>query len=397
MRRSILGVLVLTIVVVGAGGQSACDRDDDDDVPIDGSRSDPPIHEVLCDPLGSPGGQGCNVGQKCAWVVVTETPDHVGVIRCVPDGVVTLGGACTVGSPGETSGFDDCQAGGVCVDGVCKDTCGFGGAGYEACAAGLSCTRYGGLWANGDDAPLYGACNPTCNPVAQLLADGSSCGVGQGCYLLTSATTSTAVCAGAGTVGHGVAITGQAFANSCLPGHQPRRASPSSMTIECGALCAPADVFVTDPADAEAGPRPTPRPAGQVTNFDAEGGRAPFTCASKGAAPPSDPTLGESCRYWWSRELFNDLSPYSNTVGWCFAHTRFSFDSDGDMTPDTPFPRCAALSSADKVPPLDNPPGDDARDFWCKSLPAMLTTSIAQVKRSLAAREPRLDRLGQRR
>ncbi len=396
MRRSILGALVLTIVV-GAGSLTACHREElvDDVIDFDGRPDAEDI--LLCDPLAPPGQQGCQPGQKCGWNVLAETPEHVGRRTCMPEGTVPLGGACTIGPPGDTTGFDDCIGGGTCIDGVCKDNCGFGGGANEPCPAGQACTHYAGVWADGDNDPFYGACSPTCNPVTQLRPDGSTCGPGQGCYLLVSATTTDAVCAGAGTLGHGVAITGQAFANSCLPGHQPRRASPTSMAVECGALCDIADVFVTNPDDAEAGARPAPRPAAQVTNFDLEGGRPPFTCASKGAAPPADPAAGEGCRYWWAREPFDALSPYSNAVGWCFAHARFSFDSDGDMTPDAPFPRCTAVSGADKVPPLANPPASDAIYFWCHALPAMLRTSVAEVKRSLAAREPRLDRLVPRR
>lgn len=240
-------------------------------------------------------------------------------------------------------------------------------------------------------------CRPSCDPLTQRRPDGSACAAGEGCYLLAGDLTSIAVCAAAGTIGHDEPIAGLAFANSCLPGLEPRRADQTGTAMECGALCDVEDVFVTDPADADSGPRPAPRPAAEVTNADAEGGRAPITCASKGAAPPDDPAAGESCRYWWARETFDELSPYSNTIGWCFEHTSYRYDSDGDQAVDAPFPRCAALSSADKVPPLASPPHDDARYFWCKALPAMLKTSVRRVRTFAGDAPLALDRVARRR
>ena len=371
-----------------AGFLAACGGGDDGTVTptIDANNNniDAPMTGA-CDPLAAAGMQGCAVGQKCTWITIQDTPESVGKIGCVPDGSVDPAGECTIGAPGETTGFDNCKAGNICVGGTCKDVCGFGGGANEACANGQACTRYSDLWANGEDDPLYGACNPTCNPVTQMRSDGTTCGTGQGCYLLVSSTTSTAVCAGAGTVEAGTTITGQAFANSCVPGAQPRRANGMDNTVECGGLCEPKDVFVTNPDDADSGATPGAKPANLVTNAAAEGGAAPNNCNTKwGAGLPSDSNNGESCRYWWARESFDELSPFSNTVGWCFKHVRFEFDSDGDQTPESPFPRCAALSSGDKVPPIGNPPHDDAMYFWCKALPAMLQTSIHHVKKDLA-------------
>lgn len=358
---------------------------------------------LVCDPLAPAGQQGCQQGQKCTWIVIQDTPESVGKIGCVADGTVDPAGDCTVGAPGETTGFDDCKAGNICVGGTCKDICGFGGGANEACASGQACTRYADLWANGEDDPLYGACNPTCNPVTQMRSDGTSCGTNQGCYLLVSSTTSTAVCAGAGTVTHGTLITGQAFANSCVPGAQPRRASPDNNNVECGGLCDPKDVYITNNADAVDPPvarttngQPTgPADPAKVTNAAAEGGSPVKNCQTAwGASSPGDPANGESCRYWWARESFDDLSPFSNTVGWCFKHAVFEYDSDGDMTTDRQFPRCAAVSQGDIALPVANPPGDDAIYFWCKALPAMLQTSIHNVKKGINLHEPMLDRLG---
>ena len=122
---------------------------------------------------------------------------------------------------------------------------------------------------------------------------------------------------------------------------------------------------------------------------------APNNCATKwNADGPAVLNTGESCRYWWARESFDNLSPFSNAVGWCFKHSVFQFDSDGNMSPDSPFPRCAALTKQDKVLPIANPAGDDALYFWCEAMPAMLQTSIKNVKKSIGHNEVALDRLG---
>jgi hypothetical protein len=303
-----------------------------------------------CEPLAAPGAQGCATGEKCTWVVLQDAPAPLGTTTCVPNGVKDLGDSCTMGPAGETTGFDDCKAGLICIGGQCQDICGFDGSPEAACAAGYNCTRYSDLFANGSDDPIAGACAEGCNPVTQLRTGGSPCPAGQGCYLLTSSTETIAVCAGAGTIGHGELITGTIFANSCLPGLQPRRRDGITQDVECGALCQVTDVYMG------------------VNEAD-EGGVAPYTCAAKGAAAPDDPANGESCRYWWARESFDTLSPFSNTVGWCFKHVAFQYDSDGDSTPDAPFPRCVTLTTGDVVPPIGNPPHNDAQYFWCMALP----------------------------
>jgi hypothetical protein len=133
---------------------------------------------------------------------------------------------------------------------------------------------------------------------------------------------------------------------------KPRRAAPEG-GIECGGLCRPADVTST-------------------TNTMHEGGVAPESCNAKwGAALPSDPTAGESCRYFWAMEPFDGLSRFSNTVGFCFKHAVWQYDSNLDMTPDAPFPRCTALTTGDVLPPIMNPAENDALFFWCVQRPPM--------------------------
>jgi hypothetical protein len=385
MKKLALGTLLI------AGLLAACGGGDDDiapvaDAPIDASTDGDGPGPGLCNPLGEPGQQGCNPGQKCTWIRVQETPERLGKIGCVPDGTVQLGGACAYGPAGETTGFDDCAAGLACPSGSCTDICGFDGSAAGMCASGFNCTRYDSMWANGEDDPLYGSCNAGCNPITQQQAGAGMppCPSGEGCYMLTSQTETIAVCAGAGNVTHNSDIVGPAFANSCVPGAQPRRKEPTSMTVQCGGLCNPVDVTSTTNMAAEGGAEI----AGNATAKD--------NCqTSWGANPPQDGTAGESCRFWWAREPFEGLSPYSNTVGWCFKHAVFQYDTNGDNMDDAPFPRCIALTTGDVVPPIGNPMHNDAQYFWCVALPATATLgdAINSVKKWSAMREPKLDRL----
>ncbi len=377
MKKLALGTLMI------AGLLAACGGGDDGGITI----IDAPVGDIdtgttqACNPLSPPGQQGCLTGQKCTWIQVQDTPEDLGKLGCVPDGTVALGGVCTQGAVGETTGFDDCAAGLICIAGSCSDICGFDGSANAACAAGFNCTRYSSLFANGDDDPVAGACNPGCDPLTQQKTGGGNCPANNGCYMLVSSTDSIAVCAGAGSVMHNVDITGPAFANSCVPGAQPRRKDPATMTTQCGGLCKMVDVTST-------------------MNMTSEGGQATASTTDKdncqatwGAAPAADPAAGEGCRYWWSREPFDNISQFSNTVGWCFKHAVYLFDSNMDMTPDLPFPRCTTLTTGDVVPPIANPAHNDAIYFWCMATPTMLTNAVNNAKKWHASMEPKMDRL----
>ncbi len=345
---------------------------DADTASIDGPTADG--SPIGCNPLSPVGEQGCITGQKCTWVRVQDAPEVLGRLACVPDGSVALDGACVRGPTGETTGYDDCAAGGICIGGTCHDICGFDGSANAACGADFHCTRYAQLFANNEDDPVAGACTPRCDPITQLRANGATCGASRGCYILSSQTDTIATCAAAGTTMVRAEIVGAVHANSCVPGAQARRRDSTTLVMECGGLCRPADVTST-------------------TNMASEGGVAPDSCQTRWSRPaPGDPD-GESCRYWWAREPFDQLSPYSNTVGWCFRHGAFQYDSDLNGTLDRAFPRCTSLTTGDVEPPIGTPPHNDARYFWCVAAPSMLTGSGAGTRAGRARLEPRLDRL----
>jgi hypothetical protein len=370
-----------------------------------------------CDPLSPPGMQGCATGQKCTWMRIQETPDAVGQLGCVPAGPVALGGTCTQGAAGATTGYDNCQAGLICIASVCKDICGFDGSANTACASGEACTRYANLFANGDDAPVAGACNPTCDPLTQTrVVNGqrTTCGQGQGCYLLASDVDTLAVCAGAGSPTHNQPIIGPVFANSCAPGHMPRTAVQDQPGAECGALCKPADVY-NGLNDGRNG-RPNYE-GGNSSVFNWMTPAKPATCESAGGPTvrPEVPGTGESCQFYWTREPSVNLTAFSNTLGWCFNFASWRYDPDG-MEPinnTDAYPRCINVTTGDVLPPLDpTQPQNDALYFGCVQLPALdgaLAPSSSLQRPALdgapepsaghpvtraPARQPKLDRLG---
>jgi len=338
-----------------------------------------------CNPTAPPGMQGCLTGQKCTWINVTDVPAPCGKLGCVPDGRVDLAGACTRGPSGETTGFDDCRAGLICIENVCRDICGFDGSASAACESGYNCTRYADTFANGDDFPLTGACIAGCDPLTQMKSSSNppeGCGEGMGCYLVTGQTETTAVCASTGALMHDQDIVGTAYANSCVPGAQPRRKDALTQDLECGGLCRMVDVRMGVNEASEGG-----EVTSSTTDID--------SCqATWGAPSPSDALEGESCRYWRGREPFDALSPYSNTVGWCFEHATYLYDSDRDMTPDRLFPRCTALTTGDIEPPIDNPPHNDALYFWChEAPPPMLAITLRSIRALHVGEASKLDRL----
>ncbi len=379
MKKLALGALMAGFLAACGGGGSGDDVVQPIDARTDGTTTgdasnpiDAPV-SLACDPIAPAGMQGCATGEKCTWIRVQSTPTVVGALGCVADGTVAIGGTCTRGPEGQTTGFDNCVAGSICIGpstgGVCQDICGFDGSANAACASGFACTRYQNTFSNAMEDPIAGACNPTCNPNTQLQdANGQACPMGRGCYTLTSNTTTIAVCASAGTIEHNMPITGNPAANSCLPYHSPRRTGPGATTFECGALCQPNDVS-------------------QNLNVNDEGGVSGSTreCTDRNAPPPATANGGESCRYFWAREPFAELSPFSNTLGFCWDHTLLWYDSNNDMTGDMKTPRCTTLPvGMDLLPPVGNPPVPDPLFFWCIQQPAMLTGAVGHSKRYMA-------------
>lgn len=135
------------------------------------------------------------------------------MLRCVPDGTVSLGEACSRGPAGETTGYDDCIAALYCIDGACQDVCGPYEDSTAVCPTGFACTRYADTFSNADEDPAAGICNPACDPLTQTksLTPTEGWGTRNGCYVLTSQTTTIVVYARAGTVAHDEDVVGPGY------------------------------------------------------------------------------------------------------------------------------------------------------------------------------------------
>ncbi|MEW5848467.1 MAG: hypothetical protein AB2A00_06610 [Myxococcota bacterium] len=265
------------------------------------------------------------MGEKCTWITVSETLGHVG---CAADGVVPRGGACTYGEPGETTGFDDCQGGHVCIAGLCQEVCTLA---PDDCQAGTICNRYGGLFG---EEPKYGACDFQCNPVTQvrLLDAAANCGVADGsraCYM--SFNDENGICvpvpqqiqANPGDYQQDDIAFGPpgggAYLNGCAPGYAPllRSSQDTSAPIICVAYCQPAETHSGNTAGA--------------------GGTAPYSCANRGA-------LTHECKYFWTFE--DTPTTAHDTLGFCWTPENYTSDWDGDGNAE-PYPRCTSLPDSD--------------------------------------------------
>jgi hypothetical protein len=104
-----------------------------------------------CNPVAQ---TGCGAGQKCTWGWVDPAFDTA-FAACAHDGVRAAGEACSFGPNGEAARYDDCVAGAVCVEGVCRRSCIVS---PDSCGSGTTCVR---LPAELPEASHYGACAPT--------------------------------------------------------------------------------------------------------------------------------------------------------------------------------------------------------------------------------------------
>lgn len=261
---------------------------------------------TVCDPLTH---AGCNADQRCTWVALSDT---AGELRCVPDGTVAEGAACTVG-PNGPGGYDDCARGLVCTSGLCRTACAL--AGTSGCRATEACLPFIGVF----EPDTYGACVETCDPISQERPDGSSCGTGRGCYVIFGPTETLMVCAPVGTVAIGADITGTTFANSCVPGAVPTP-RPTGTGNYCTAFCTPVET--------------------STAATGSPGGVAPHSCGDVGQA-------SSECLFAWLRSPNPTPDPRLDHFGYCFDRAGWQIDTDGDGTRDAPWPSCTTLAPTD--------------------------------------------------
>jgi hypothetical protein len=247
---------------------------------------------------------------------------------------------------------------------VCKQICDRDG-GQPECNAQHVCELYDGLFSTGDTTPAAaGVCDQACDPFTDNDFDGTGgastkttavCGTtpARGCYGYpsfgtyprtgwsctddTAANTSQptglrhrVLC----TDANGCSDNGQIFVNSCNQGYLPLlRESTMTSTAICVALCKPKNCYAGN--------------CGGANNPDRLGA-APNRCQTPDRVGTFDTGAdGEHCRFIWSFEIDSQgnflRSPSSDTVGFCFDHSKYLYDSDADNVPDTPLPACASL------------------------------------------------------
>lgn len=195
--------------IAGAGllGVLGCSADDAPEAPRAG-----------CDPLTR---DGCVVGEKCSIRVDSESP-YLATVTCVPNGNQVVGGLCGFGDPGQY-GYDNCQAGSFCLDGLCTPVCALADAG---CAGGAqACIAYGGVFEGRE----LGLCTALCEPLAT-----DSCASGQGCYLGLG--TGQATCHGAGSLGQGEVCS---YIDDCSQGLGCVLLGADGASTVCAAVCDP--------------------------------------------------------------------------------------------------------------------------------------------------------------
>lgn len=365
---------LLLIAVVWLGGCSGCDEDPV--VPIDVA---PDIGETICNPLTQ---AGCGATEKCTWLLDAVMPQYVAHIGCAPDGAANVGDACMYGAPG-ASGYDNCKKGAVCGNyrggaGVCKQICDQMG-GQPACDAQHVCVTYAGLFDNGASTPPSGGvCDLACDPMADNDFDGSgpqtktgtTCGSNAmaGCYGYPSGGTppQTGWSCGADInfdvaqpVGlrHRVQCTDTnmcadpgptIYVNSCNQGYLPLlRESTTVSTAVCTALCKPQNCY----GNGNCGSQNVNR-IGVSTAGDTNGCKTPDRVGTftANATIGMVDTGGEHCRYIWSFEIDDQgnflQSATSNTIGFCFDHSKYLYDSNADNMPDKGLPNCGLLNTA---------------------------------------------------
>jgi hypothetical protein len=178
------------------------------------------------------------------------------------------------------------------------------------------------------------------------------CNAGRGCYGYPSygtapVTTFSCLAPVDSTLVHRSQVANTGI-NACAPGYLPLlRESATVSTTICVAICKPANCF-----------------AGNCgVNNENRLGVAPHRCTTTDRRGTFDNGAnGEQCEFMWRREIDPMTLEYlpsrwKDTLGICFDHSKYMYDSDGDSVGDTTLPACADLqdgwgSGSDAADPL---------------------------------------------
>jgi len=401
MKTAVLGVFCLAVACGGGSGPPKL-LDSGTEVP------------VACDPIAQ---TGCATGQKCTWIITDADPtagtDPVGHNGCALAGTTALGAACHDATASVNGGADTCLAGDLCISGKCKVICDpqlTSGSAAGACDVDHACAAYAGVFDTGNTASA-GVCEPGCDPLTQRLLVGGAeqCGAASATQPDVACTPSSSftsfLCAPSAPdvyalTERAAAMTdaqGNVYSNGCSPGYVALFGADNdsgAMTTICSGLCAPRKV------DAQLAGSGNPDRINEgdktalgklLTDPAPVAGHATCGADSKGSA--TDP---EDCLYLW--EVLAEFSgaspsealrtPYSDTLGVCFAFGSYLVDDDGNSaTPRVPFPSCATLPAPELVTAADK--FGSAADRGCYSLTDTLAHPDASTARTAARRAPR--------
>ena len=391
-KLALSGITLFGVTIVGV--IAACGSD---------NAESPDARVVRRDAAGDGGGggtcdilaqTGCAAGEKCAWVRVSVSQaQQIGQMACVPAGAQALDAECAYGAMGATTGYDNCQAGLVCLansradmaTGRCREICDVMGTNTAAaCPTGFACGAYASFFQNSGATapPPAGVCDPTCDPLDQTrdFDNAVACASevpatpNRGCYGLPSQTAlpSKFTCTGAGALTnvHRTEITPPVFLNVCAPGFVPNILEEEGLaTRVCISYCDPENTWVGQIADAG---------GNQATNG---------ACQQRGAV-----SANEECHFfWWLEGAQTPVTPPSDAVGMCLDFTRFRWDNDQMMgTPEVEWPSCKTLQRVSATPAR---PVDAAFAWGCSD-----STTIPQAPAQLdvTPRGPSLGELGVR-
>ncbi|MGB8223606.1 MAG: hypothetical protein WCF10_13555, partial [Polyangiales bacterium] len=143
MKRSVYLLSAMLFLSISCSDSGAANPDAGTDAGTDAGPGD-------CDPVAN---TGCEAGEKCSSLLISSDPSLTTSTTCLPDGTVRLGGACTVGAAGETTGFDDCRGGSYCSSGVCVEIC---STSPDSCPTDEACSLFADLFADRTDIGLCG-------------------------------------------------------------------------------------------------------------------------------------------------------------------------------------------------------------------------------------------------
>jgi hypothetical protein len=288
--------LAFAAMLMGATGLLACGGDDDDGgtvvFPDAGGNTG-----ATCNPISQ---QGCNANEKCTWIIVSESP-FLGKTGCVEDGSVAIGGTCMRGEPGEATGYDDCAAGGLCINSLCREICSFN---PQSCGDGFTCASYENTFSD-DTNNNTGVCDPTCHPVNQ------DCDDGFGCYLQLS--TGVGSCAGVPSAAAELKQNDaclspnggmSCYLNGCAEGYASTPAWLMGEMPHCTAYCTPVSTYLDDPDGDGDGPL-----VGTAV------GEGTYTCGTGGRVGA---ITGQQCRFFQSIPFSSGYPSHINPdFGFC--------------------------------------------------------------------------------